>query len=67
MPEPGALTDPVVPPPVRRPLWRDRRFLTWWSAQSVSELGDRVSELAVPLVAAVKAARLEMSTARRTV
>ena len=36
---------------MRRPLWRDRRFATAWAAQSVSELGDRVSELAVPLVA----------------
>ena len=51
MPEPGAVAEPAHPSTVRRPLWRDRRFLTWWSAQSVSELGDRVSELAVPLVA----------------
>ncbi|WP_377641554.1 MFS transporter [Oryzobacter terrae] len=50
MPEPEALAGAAAPP-VRRPLRRDRRFLTSWSAQSVSELGDRVSELAVPLVA----------------
>jgi MFS family permease len=37
--------------PARRPLWRDGRFATFWSAQGVSELGDRVSELALPLVA----------------
>jgi MFS family permease len=33
------------------PLWRDRNFATYWSGQSVSQLGDRVSELAVPLIA----------------
>ena len=32
-------------------LWRDRRFLTFWSAQAVSEFGDRISELALPLIA----------------
>ncbi|WP_392542608.1 MFS transporter [Oryzobacter telluris] len=51
MPEPGSLAEAAPPTAARRPLWRDRRFLTSWSAQSVSELGDRVSELAVPLVA----------------
>lgn len=39
----------TVPP--ARALWRGRRFATAWGAQTVSELGDRVSELAVPLVA----------------
>ena len=34
-----------------RPLWRDRRFATYWSGQTVSQLGDRVSELALPLIA----------------
>ena len=32
-------------------LWRDHRFLTFWSAQAVSEFGDRISELALPLIA----------------
>jgi MFS family permease len=32
-------------------LWRDRRFRTFWSAQAVSEFGDRVTELALPLIA----------------
>lgn len=32
-------------------LWRDRRFRTFWSAQGVSEFGDRISELALPLIA----------------
>ena len=34
-----------------RPLWRDRRFATYWSGQTVSQLGDRISELALPLIA----------------
>ncbi len=36
---------------VTRPLWRDRRFATYWAGQGVSQLGDRVSELALPLIA----------------
>lgn len=32
-------------------MWRDREFLTFWSAQTVSEFGDRISELALPLIA----------------
>lgn len=32
-------------------LHRDRRFATYWAGQAVSELGDRVSELALPLIA----------------
>ncbi len=35
----------------RERLWRSSRFLRVWGAQGVSDLGDRVSELAVPLVA----------------
>lgn len=32
-------------------LWRDHQFRTFWSAQSVSEFGDRITELALPLIA----------------
>ncbi|RKE23147.1 MFS transporter [Streptomyces sp. TLI_171] len=32
-------------------LWRDRRFLRFWAGQSVSQFGDRISELALPLIA----------------
>jgi len=32
-------------------LWRDQQFRTFWSAQGVSEFGDRITELALPLVA----------------
>jgi hypothetical protein len=33
------------------PLWRDRRFARFWAGQSISETGDRISELALPLIA----------------
>lgn len=33
------------------PLWRDRRFATFWAGDAVSTLGDRVTELALPLIA----------------
>lgn len=32
-------------------LYRDRRFATYWTGHAVSEMGDRVSELALPLIA----------------
>ena len=32
-------------------LWHDRSFRTFWSAQGVSEFGDRITELALPLIA----------------
>ncbi len=32
-------------------VWRDPRFRLYWTGQTVSEVGDRVSELALPLVA----------------
>ena len=32
-------------------LWRDREFMTFWSAQTGSEFGDRITELALPLIA----------------
>lgn len=32
-------------------LWRDSRFLRFWAGQSVSQFGDRISELALPLIA----------------
>jgi MFS family permease len=31
-------------------LWRDRRFLSFWAGQSVSQFGDRITELALPLL-----------------
>ncbi len=38
-------------PTTTGPLWRDRNFGTYWAGQAVSQFGDRVSELAVPLTA----------------
>ncbi|MCX5252935.1 MFS transporter [Streptomyces canus] len=34
-------------------LWRDRRFVRYWASSAVSQFGDRVSEVAVPLIAVV--------------
>ena len=34
-------------------LWRDRRFRSFWAGQTISELGARISELALPLIAVV--------------
>src|SRR5918996_4101941 len=37
---------------VRRPtLWRHRDFMKLWTAQTVSQLGDEITQLAIPLVA----------------
>jgi MFS family permease len=35
----------------RSPLWRNGDFLLLWSAQSVSQFGSQISQLALPLVA----------------
>lgn len=34
-----------------RSLWRDGRFRSFWGGQTVSQFGDRISELALPLIA----------------
>jgi MFS family permease len=34
-------------------LWRDRRFAAFWTSYTVSQVGDRVTELALPLIAVV--------------
>lgn len=31
--------------------WRDRRFRSFWAGQSISQFGDRISDLALPLIA----------------
>lgn len=45
------MAEPTTATAPSGPLWRGRRFATAWGAQTVSELGDRISELAIPLVA----------------
>ncbi len=45
------MTDRATATEPRAPLWRERRFGTYWAGQAVSQLGDRVSELALPLTA----------------
>ncbi|MEU8703636.1 MFS transporter [Streptomyces sp. NPDC048565] len=32
-------------------LWRDQRFRRFWAGQSASQFGDRITELALPLIA----------------
>lgn len=32
-------------------LWRDRPFRRFWAGQSISQFGDRITELALPLIA----------------
>ncbi len=34
-------------------LWRNRRFRSYWAAQAVSQFGDRITELALPIIAVV--------------
>lgn len=33
------------------PLWRDRRFGRYWAGQGISQFGDRITDLALPLIA----------------
>jgi MFS family permease len=40
-----------TPRPASGRLWRDRRFVRFWCGQSVSQFGDRITELALPLIA----------------
>lgn len=34
-------------------LWRHRRFTAFWAGETVSQFGDRISELALPLIAVI--------------
>ena len=45
------MSTPVDDGGEKRPLWRDRQFATYWAGQGVSQFGDRVTELALPLIA----------------
>ncbi|WP_406447330.1 MFS transporter [Streptomyces sp. NBC_00876] len=37
--------------PIPVSLWRDRRFRRFWAGQTISQFGDRITELALPLIA----------------
>lgn len=41
----------MTAPTTRNPLWRDRRFATYWAGQGISQLGDRITDLALPFIA----------------
>jgi MFS family permease len=45
------MSDAPAPLAVKAPLWRDRRFATYWAGQGISQFGDRITELALPLIA----------------
>jgi MFS family permease len=38
---------------MRTSLWRDREFVKYWGGQTVSDLGDQISLLALPLTAVI--------------
>jgi MFS family permease len=58
-PEAGAAT--ASPEPV--PLHRNRAFVLFWTGQSISQIGDQVTSLALPLVAVLlHASTLEISS-----
>lgn len=40
--------------PARPSLWRNRPFRTFWVGDTISQFGDRVSELALPLIAVLQ-------------
>ena len=46
------MTTTTAPTPSRS-LWHDRRFRTFWIGETLSQFGDRISELALPLIAVV--------------
>jgi MFS family permease len=54
MSEPAG-TETRQPTDADRPitLWRNARFRSYWAAQAVSQFGDRITELALPIIAVV--------------
>ena len=52
-PTPGEPSRAEVPAatPRRRSLWRHGSFMKLWSAQTISQFGDEITQLALPLVA----------------
>ena len=49
-PDPAEMAAPPLP---RQSLWRHRDFMKLWTGQTISQLGDEVTQLAIPLVAAL--------------
>ncbi|MFT3797673.1 MFS transporter [Microbacterium sp.] len=49
--DPDAVADP--PASSRASLWRDGNFLTMWSGQALSQFGEQITNLAVPVIAVV--------------
>jgi MFS family permease len=46
-----AVTGPKPGGQATRSLWHNARFRSYWAGQAVSQFGDRVTELALPLIA----------------
>ena len=42
-----------APPAPKGSLWHDRNFLTMWSGQALSQFGEQISMLAIPVLAVV--------------
>lgn len=51
-PQAGQVTllDPLMPPPPDQPVWHNRSFMTFWAGQAISQLGDAIGGLALPLL-----------------
>jgi len=52
-PGPQSQAEMAAAAPRRRSLWRHSDFMKLWTGQTVSQLGDEITQLAIPLVAAV--------------
>ena len=46
-------TPEATPPAPKGSLWHDRNFLTMWSGQALSQFGEQISMLAIPVLAVV--------------
>ena len=52
-PGPESQAEASATAPNRRSLWRHGDFMKLWTGQTISQLGDEVTQLAIPLVAAL--------------
>lgn len=53
-PSTAELAAGVAPSVRRRSLWRHRDFMKLWTAQTITQLGDEITQLALPLVAIIE-------------